>query len=92
MLFDRNLTVLTVDCAASTAEGIDIIVYDSKYFSLSTDTKLLLSQLVHPAFNVTIASVSKQSGSADYAVAYLTSIAFTLHCMCSSSQLCDNTY
>ena len=79
---DHWVAVSTVGCAASTAEGIDIIVYDSKYFSLSTDTKLLLSQLVHPdkpAFNLMIASVSKQSGSADYAVPYLTSIAFGLN-------------
>ena len=35
---DHWIAVSTVGCAASTAEGIDIIVYDSKYFSLSTDT------------------------------------------------------
>ena len=67
----------TIGCGA---EGIDIIV------SLSTGTKLLLSQLVHtdkPAFNVTIASVSKQSGSADYglyAVSPVLRLVLTLHC------------
>ena len=45
----------------------------------------MLSQLIHtdkPSFNVKIASVSKQSGSADcglYAIAYITSIAFGLN-------------
>ena len=57
----------------------------SKYSSLSTGTKLVLSQLIHtdkPYFNVKIASVSKQSGSADcglYAIAYITSIVFGLN-------------
>ena len=75
------IAVSTVDCTASTE---DIVVYDSKYASLSTETKLLLSQLVHtdkPAFTVKVASVTKQSGSADcgvFAIAYITSIAFGL--------------
>ena len=62
------IAVSTVDCTASTE---DIVVYDSKYASLSTETKLLLSHLVHtdkPAFTVKVASVTKQSGSADWSV------------------------
>ena len=60
------------------------MVYDSKY--ASTETKLLLSQLVHtdkPAFTVKVASVIKQSGSADcgvFVIAYITSIAFAEGC------------
>ena len=59
------IAVSTVGCTASTE---DIVVYDSKYASLSAETKLFLSQLVHtdkPAFTVKVASVTKQSGSAD---------------------------
>ena len=77
---DHWIAVSTVSCT----DNEDIIVFDSKY-SLSTGTKLVLSQLIHtdkPSFNVKIASVSKQSGSADcglYAIAYITSIAFGLN-------------
>ena len=79
---DHWIAVSTVGCTANTEE--DIVIYDSKYASLSADTKLLLSQLVHtdkPVFTVKIASVTKQSGSTDcglFAIAYITSIAFDL--------------
>lgn len=74
--------VSTVGCTAYTEENI--VIYASKYSSLSVDTKVLLSQLVHsdkPIFTVKIASVTKQSGSAHcrlFSVAYITSIAFDL--------------
>ena len=60
----------------------DIIVYDSKYSTLSPDTKFLIAKLINtdkPAVSVNIANVTKQSGTADCglcAVAYTTHIAF----------------
>ena len=66
------IAVSTVGC--TTAE--DIILYDSKYLSISVGTKLLLSQT-----SILIATDCKQSVSADcgvYAIAYITSIAFGL--------------
>ena len=75
---DHWMTVSTVDCTAEE----DIIVYDSKYSSLSQETKLLLSQLVHtdkPTFQIKMANVSKQSGTTGcglYAIAYATHVAF----------------
>ena len=91
---DHWIAVSTVGCTADTDDSEDIIVFDSKYSSLSMGTKLVLSQLIHtdkPSFNVKIASVSKQSGSADcglYAIAYVTSLHLvsTLHYVYLSNQ------
>ena len=62
-------------------EGVDIIVYDSMYSSLSKNTQTILSKLVHtdkPELTVKMANVSKQSGTRDcglFAIAYITHIA-----------------
>ena len=63
----------------------DIVVYDSKYSSLSPSTQALLAKLVHtdkPTFTVKLANVTKQSGASDcglYAIAYLIHIASGLN-------------
>lgn len=74
------IAVSTVNCTA-----VDITVYDSKYSKLSSDTEMLLAQLVHTdksVVSVSIANVTKQSGSSDcglFATAYITHIAFGLN-------------
>ena len=63
----------------------DIVVYDSKYSSLSPSAQALLAKLVHtdkPTFTVKLANVTKQSGASDcglYAIAYLIHIASGLN-------------
>ena len=66
-------------------ESEDIIMYDSKYSSLSETTEDVLAQLVNtdkPFFSVKVASVTKQSCLADcglFAIAYMTQIANKLN-------------
>ena len=43
----------------------DIIMYDSKYSTLSPSTHTLLAKVVHTAFTVKLANVTKQSGDSD---------------------------
>ena len=58
----------------------DIVIYDSKYSSLSQRTQTLIAKLVNtdkPSFTVRVASVTKQSGASDcglYAIANITHI------------------
>ena len=66
-------------------KAIDIVIYDSKYSSLSQRTQTLIAKLVNtdkPSFTVRVASVTKQSGASDcglYAIAYITHIATGLN-------------
>ena len=60
----------------------DVVLYDSMYSTINSQTELLLSELVHtnrPVIYVCFGNVSKQSGSVDcglFAIAYITDIAF----------------
>ena len=74
---DHWITVTTCDC-----DGADIIVFYSKYVSLTKSTMTLLTKLVkskNKFFTAQITNTIKQSGSRDcevFAAAYATSLAF----------------
>ena len=74
---DHWITVTTCDC-----DGVDIIVFDSKYVCLTKSTMTLLTKLIKSKNNIFTAQITntiKQSGSSDcgvFAAAYATSLAF----------------
>ena len=56
----------------------DMVVYDSKYSSLSGSSQALVAKLIRtdkPSVTVRVASVTKQSGDSDCAIAYISHIA-----------------
>ena len=73
--FHKRLS--TFDC-----DGVDIIVFDAKYVSLTKSTMTLLTNLVkskNKSFTAQITNTIKQFGSSDcgvFAAAYATSLAF----------------
>lgn len=77
------MMIIGLLCLTKTC-GVDIAVYDSKYFVLSKTTKVLLAKLVctdSKSMSVNMCNVNKQAGTNDcalFAAAYCTSIAHGL--------------